>query len=356
MASANSTKSPDAEVQAWLHGRALHIAQFFSFHPSTPSSDVSGLLETAFFDCAINKRAFSVLCSVGVRNIEDVRLPDTKLSTFIQGIPVLSGDFMQGAKTMVAALHLRRMIRGINFDDVITALDKCSLSEKELVAMVKWWISIMKDDKEGPSKELLDRRTQLMDSVVATIGERDHGSGRLIRLSQIETVIVPARAGAIIPKSSPTPDTALPISLSRALPPEDLLMAFGWREFTVPDWIRFITSDVLVANEVQFDIRVSPHWAERVIRESLFRAWPGISTPIRVEIAEHLKPLTCIPTSLGMRKPADAYLPNASIFPDLPVVTFPSGTIVKDKSPLANFLHDGLGVRKHVELEIIFSR
>jgi hypothetical protein len=59
---------------------------------------------------------------------------------------------------------------------------------------------------------------------------------------------------------------------------------------------------------------------------------------------------------MGMKIPTEAYLPNVNIFHDLPIVTFPSGAVIRDNGPLATFLHDSFGVRKHVDLEIIFAR
>jgi hypothetical protein len=66
-----------------------------------------------------------------------------------------------------------------------------------------------------------------------------------------------------------------------------------------------------------------------------------------------LKDKTCIPTTSGSKIPEQAYFANANVFKDLPIVKLPSGTPIKgviEKLLLA------LGVRKHVELQLVFNR
>lgn len=66
-----------------------------------------------------------------------------------------------------------------------------------------------------------------------------------------------------------------------------------------------------------------------------------------------LTPKSCIPTSSGLQKPQLAYFPSANIFNDLPVVTFTSGSALKGNvEKLLSFV----GVRKHVDLQVVFDR
>ena len=75
--------------------------------------------------------------------------------------------------------------------------------------------------------------------------------------------------------------------------------------------------------------------------------------PDQALITGLMKEKACIPTRSGMQQPDKAYFPNATFFPDLPVVTLPKGSQVKGN--LEKVL-EALGVRKHVDLQIIFDR
>ncbi|CAG8841080.1 2793_t:CDS:2, partial [Racocetra persica] len=57
----------------------------------------------------------------------------------------------------------------------------------------------------------------------------------------------------------------------------------------------------------------------------------------------------CIPTKHGLKIPDDAYFPNVDLFPDLPIINFQNVKVVEK-------LLQKLGVRKHVELQLIFDR
>ena len=99
-------------------------------------------------------------------------------------------------------------------------------------------------------------------------------------------------------------------------------------------------------------MHLSPQWAERVL-QVLARASQSLSRARQEEVAEILREHACIPTSAGLKKPAEAYFQNAHVFHDLPIVTLPSGAAVK--GPLEKFLQ-AAGVRKHVDLQIVFNR
>ena len=54
-----------------------------------------------------------------------------------------------------------------------------------------------------------------------------------------------------------------------------------------------------------------------------------------------------------MKTPCEAYFSKADIFHDLPVIDLPSG--VQIKGHLEKLLVD-LGVRKHVEIHVVYKR
>ncbi|KAI0279555.1 hypothetical protein BGY98DRAFT_1096042 [Russula aff. rugulosa BPL654] len=130
---------PDEEIQTWLRRRALHALKFFTFYPSTPSPVVSDWMQAAFFTCAIT-HPFSIISSEGVQS----------------HLPLIPEDIVYGAKTMVAALRSREMIKDITFVDVLNELRSRPLSETEAVACLQWWIGVSKQGTT-PKQNFLKR-------------------------------------------------------------------------------------------------------------------------------------------------------------------------------------------------------
>jgi hypothetical protein len=85
----------------------------------------------------------------------------------------------------------------------------------------------------------------------------------------------------------------------------------------------------------------------------LVRGWPSLSDSDKEKVCALLRDKTCIPTSNGMTTPDQAYFPNVNIFQDLAVVSLPSGGAIR--GPMERLLQ-ALGVRKHVELQVLFNR
>jgi len=73
-------------------------------------------MENAFFAC-VTTHPFSII-SDGVRNVGQVHIPDPEFSGFLKRLPVISEDIVNGAKTTIAALRSRGMIKSISFVDV----------------------------------------------------------------------------------------------------------------------------------------------------------------------------------------------------------------------------------------------
>lgn len=129
------------------------------------------------------------------------------------------------------------------------------------------------------------------------------------------------------------------------------MAAFGWRELGIVEWLRHIASPP-APHDAEHDLHLSAQWAERVLGV-LARASQSLPKSRQDEVASLLKDHTCIPTSCGLKKPDEAYFQNAHVFHDLPVVTLPSGAVVK--GPMEKLLQT-IGVRKHVDLQIVFDR
>jgi hypothetical protein len=336
---------PDLELQAWLRARALHALKFFSFHPSTPSSVVSTSMETAFFACATT-HPFSIISSEGVRSANLVHVPDPEFSGFLKRLPVISEDIVNGARIMIAALRAREMIKNITFVDVLNELRSRPLSETETIACLKWWINV---NKQGNNPNLLQGRSQLLDALVVSINGPPE---RIMKLSDARTFLNSRTGGAIIPTEGPLPSMLLPTSVTRSFDPDVLGTVFPWKQLTIVDWLRHATDPKVAADNAEFDITLSASWAERVL-SALARAWPSLPKSAQEDVIKILSPMPCVPTSAGLKVPYQAYFASVNLFRDLPTVTMPSGASVK--GALEKVLQS-LGVRKHVELQIVFDR
>ncbi|KAL5514880.1 hypothetical protein ACEPAG_2196 [Sanghuangporus baumii] len=339
----------DEQIKEWLTSRCLHALKFFTFHASTPSSIVSNLLEAAFFSSAISK-PFSIMSSIGVKSAADVRIPDPTFSAFLTQLPVLPSEITSGAQTAVAALRTRGLIKDITFADVLNELRARPLSDKELVACMRWWVTIWTAG-ESVHSNLPHIRQQLIDSALLSLGTGT-ANEKIIPLAQIRTFVNLRSMGSILPLDGPLPDHVIPIEISRNFQAHDLMNAFGWAELSVLDWSRFIVSPAASAGGPEYDVCASAVWSERVLTV-VTKAWPSLSKVHQTELVSLFKDKPCIPTRSGMKPPGEAYFPNAHVFPDLPVVTMPKGSQVKGN--LERVL-EALGVRKHVELQLVFDR
>jgi hypothetical protein len=345
---ASPANSVDQKLQSWLQGRSLHTLKFFTFYPSTPSAEVSNLLEASFFSCAKGNQ-FPLISTAGVRDASEIRLPDSTLSGFLKHLPVLPDEILADAQVMITSLENRGMIKSITFADVLKELRSRPLEESEMIACLTWWIGV---SKQQDASSNLTHRAELLDAAILTTGQPGGTNERVIILASIQTFINSRTISSIIPLDGPLPDHLLPVTISKNFPSSDISSTFPWTELTIPKWLEHIcNTEVRLAN-VNQDLTISPIWAERVL-SILARAWPTLSAPAREEVFSHLGAIACIPTSSGMRTPDQSYFTQANIFNDLPVVTFPSGAV--PKGGLERVL-ETLGVRKHVELQIIFNR
>lgn len=345
-----SSKKPgeplDPEFQKWLYDRASHNLQFFTFHPSTPSAVVSTEMRAAFFDCVTRGQAFPIVSSAGIKSALDVRMPDPAFSAFLKELPVFPEELLLSSKEIITALRMRGMLKDITWVDVLKELRERPLSEEEMVACLQWWINTSQQDPTG----IDDIRRELLGAAVLSVGSPDGGDERIVPLQGIQTFLNPRNV--VIPIDGPLPNHLLPMSVSRKFDLIQLQRSLRWRELTVLEWVQHIVDPTVYTQKTEFSIIESAVWADRVL-QVLCRYWAALSKVNQTTIVGLLGTLTCIPTSTGMKLPNEAYFSNADIFHDLPVVTLPSGTQIRGN--LEKVLAD-LGVRKHVELQLIFNR
>jgi Protein of unknown function (DUF3684) len=342
----SSLSGAEPELQEWSEKRSLHALRFFTFHASTPSSDVSNLLEAAFFSCRTDQ-SFSIISTAGVRNSSEVRLPDVTFSAFLKQLPVLPEEALTDAPLMISSLQNRGMIKAFTFADVLNELRSRPFTEEEMVACLKWWIGL---NNRGENSTDPGFRAELLNAASLLIGTAGGADERILPLASVRTFINPKNLIAHL--DGPLPNHVLPLSVTKTLPSDSLAQCFPWAELSIVDWLQHLTEVAVRAADAEHDINRSAPWAERVLT-TLARSWPSLSNGTKDQLVALLKNQACIPTSAGMKLPEQAYFANANIFNDLPVVTLPSGVLVK--GPMERLLQ-ALGVRKHVEIQIVFDR
>lgn len=336
-------KQPDQSVQEWLDKRALHLLRFFTFHNSTPSNQISRTMEAAFFS-SLGDIPLPILTSRGVFGSNVVRMPHDELMSFLEGVPVVNTPTIEKADLMVARLQERGMLRDISLDDVVKQLAVTPLDEDQMVACLKWWQSMSRLPEYNNNL-----RVRLIEAAILTTKDVGSDAERVIPLAQIRTYLNPST----IPTDMPLPLHTLPYAISKRLKVSEFEGTFGWRELILSEWVTLMTQPPMTGGNgvADTDITISPAFSEKVIG-TIARPWGGLSSYQQTTIVAALAEVPCVPTKLGMKMPAQAYFSNVDLFPDLPIIVLPQSTI---KGNLKALLQ-ALGVRSHVELQIVFTR
>lgn len=334
---------PPQELEDWLLQRFIHVLKFFTFHHSTPSSEVSRLLEASFYGCS--SLPLRLLSSTGIREAPDIKDFDPVFSKFLKHLPVLPQSVIQEGTHTIKALQAQGMLSPITFLDVLQELRQHPLSEDELIACLKWWTGL-KQDSSGVNMAQI--RVQLLNAAVLTSTD-----GRVLPLSSVQYFINTKTLGTHIPLDGPLPVSLMPSNITKHFTPPELT-SFNWCEFTIIDWLQHISQpDVMSANP-DHDFTKSIDWAVCVLI-ILSRVWSSLSNEMHATAKKVFTGKKCIPTSCGLTTPEFSYFPNTNmtLFGDLPLVQFPSGLVIKGQmEKLLSFI----GVRKHVDLQLVFDR
>ncbi|KAF9051010.1 hypothetical protein BDZ89DRAFT_1098552 [Hymenopellis radicata] len=344
---ANAKQDPVAEEQ--LINRALHVMLFFTFHHSTPLDKVATFMQKAFFSCGL-RMPFPIITTRGVRNITEARLPDPALATFLTDLPVIPADVMYKSSRMIESLKHGELpdnqagLMLITFEDALKELRSRPINLEEAVACLRWWTT---SGAKLSEKDRVTTQKALMDAVIILLPTEGGNAERIVPLSIIKTFLDPKR----LPLDGPLPDHVLPHSISRNFTSAVLIASFHWSELSLLQWVQHIC-DPKTRTTADYDLEVSAVWAEQVLA-TLARNWSMVSGEMKGKIVVTMRQLRCIPTNSGLRIPGEVYFPGANIFPDLPVITLPSGVAVK--GPLEKAV-EGLGVRRDVELQTLFNK
>jgi hypothetical protein len=310
---------------------ALHILRTFTFGDSTPSSQVSHIIEEAFWT-AYKKPFIEVYSTRGVLPTTNVRLAKEDLSGFVEGIPVVPEALVE--EGFVNKLKEFGLITDITISDVKQELEAKALNKSQLIQFIGWaGRKAITGDIDGPTIN------SLMEVAVATVGEEDQGG--VIALGSIKNYLNVNK----IPAEVPTPPSTIPFQFTRQSSSNEL-QALGWEPLEIVPWLRFLIETNNTRDASQ-NLTASVRFAAQVLA-ILSKSWDTLSQSSKTTVVELLRYITVIPTTSGMKQPGDAFFPSVKLFDDLPTVTSCPG--VKEKFLAA------IGVRKTVDLETIFSR
>jgi hypothetical protein len=287
---------------------ALYAMKSFVFHPSTPDPKVSQIIKDAFYNCSTTDK-FPFISDQGIRYTKDIRLHNLQFAHFMK-TPVFPAQLRPISISMALPEHLR--IGTYTFKDVVKELDSRCLSESEMAACLRWWGTAF--GSQGP----LDEQHKKWRSELLKAG-RTHSGGKDVRLSSISKFIDGRMLGVRRP-DDPLPEDTIPPALVQGLTSYTIPEAFGWQEMSIIHWLRHLRNNPQAAAH---DITRMPSFAQHVLNV-LSNLWHSLDENSRSDIREILEDLTCIPTTISsvphMMRPQEAYLPEADVFRDLPVV------------------------------------
>ncbi|KAI9783718.1 MAG: hypothetical protein M1816_001199 [Peltula sp. TS41687] len=310
---------------------AIQLCQTFTFQESSPSSQVATLLHSAFwrsYDASI-----LILSSQGILPSHQVRLASEDLSSFVQGLPVVPEELVARSKRFIALLRSMGYLTDITVGDVKKELDNKALNEKQLRGFLEWSGKSLKE--ESLSAE--DLRS-MMSVAVTTV------NGKPVLLRDIHFYINPVR----MPAEMPYPSDTAPFSCTKGLP-KGIPEALGWKELQLVRWLEWLLersggSAGLAQSE---DITLSPTFSATVLAV-IYKSWENLSQYNKEQVVRLIQDRTVMPTKMGMKRPAEAYVPSVKLFDDLPIVSGLTG--MKDKFLVA------LGVRNTPDVEVVIRK
>lgn len=312
-----------------------HISNQFVFRESTPASQVGQFLENSFWTCSQNAY-LELLSSCGVLPSHKIRLAPKDLS-FMDSIPVVPDALMEQSKDFMSRLIDFGLITDITVSDIKKELESKPLTTKQLEEFLSWLVRKATDSE-------FDQATinTLLSVVVANDDVNGVPHGILV-LRDIVNYLNPSR----IPADLPLPPIVMPFRYTRGLQ-NSQLATLGWSELQVDTWVRWlIETDISGSLPVDQCITRTPAFAARVL-PVLSKQWESLLPQSKANIIKLFQQHPVIPTKFGMKKPNEAYFPSVRLFEDLPIVSGLSS--VKEKFLVT------LGVRKTVELNVIFER
>lgn len=311
-----------------LYDDAIHVMKQFTFTSTTPSSNVGQFIQYGFWQCAKDK-SIELLSTKGVLPSNKIRLP-TGIS-FLEGLPILPEPLIKGAPEFVKSLTSTLKLVEVQMSDIIDQLERKALAGDQVGEFLKWAAKQRISDAIAP-----DALRSLFEVAVIT----DVEQVTPILLGRMEHVVNKSKLAEKIP----LPDNTLPWHITKSLSQKEI-EALGWTELGVCEWLNFLVTRKFPPAETDFT--KSAEFAN-LMMSIISKNWEKESQARKDYIVDILKHKPCIPTKQGsIRKPNETYFPTVKLFEDLPIHSLQG---VKEKVLVA------LGIRKTVELKIVFDR
>ncbi|OCH93196.1 hypothetical protein OBBRIDRAFT_885709 [Obba rivulosa] len=343
-----SWPSGPIDIRSSAYQQALHVIQFFTFHRSTPSPEVSDRLRQAFLSCSATKTC-SVISSAGIRDLWSIRIfNDPSYAKFIKNWPTLPDKDDKRVKQMIQSvldhdefdkLHLRAQ-------DCINEFKERTLDGSEGVDLLLWF-NRLRLDPEAKEKQLAELKGMIFPHVRITT-TAPNGHMTTFTLGAIRYFVDSSYVASNLPANAPLPENVIPSNLSRTFDAK-CLQWFGWKPLTTVDWLRCVVASGVREADATYDITKSPRCAEEVLT-FLAKAWISLTLEQRSEVTHILEGITCIPTSAGIVLPREAFIHATAVLRELPVLRLPqlgAGDFA--------MLQD-LGVRQHVDFRTFLEK
>ena len=328
----HGTKVTKEEVAHFMP-EAAHTLKTFTFSESTPSSQVSQIIEEAFWT-AYKKPSIEIYSTRGVLSTTKVRLATEDLSGFVEGIPVVPDALVKDP--LIEKLKDFGLISEITIGDVKQELEAKALTKEQLIQFISWaGKKAITGDIDGPTIH------SMLDVAVATVGGDVEGQGDIVTLGSIKNYLNVQK----IPPEVPIPPATIPFQFTRSSSADEL-RALGWEPLEIVPWLRFLVETNTSRPKTENLTSHVPFAAQVLL--ILSKNWEYLSSSSKSTVVTLLQNVTVVPTRAGMKKPGEAFFASVKLFDDLPIVVSCPG--VKEK-----FL-SAIGVRKTVDLETIFSR
>ncbi|CAG8684217.1 uncharacterized protein OCT59_009731 [Rhizophagus irregularis] len=223
--------SPHHEL---LEKWTAHVIAHFTYNASTPNVQVSKIVETQFFNCL--KQNLHILSTNGIHPITNVRLPNPEMAGFIKTVPLIPKSLLEQCEPFFNKAKNTNLTVELSFEDVLVELKSRTLSEEEIIKLLKWWISYLSKGNQYDTRLL--KFTRINDSSQT--------------LDTIKFYLNPHKISSYID----IPFEVIPYNISKNFTQQELTDILKWTELPL------INSEKLIVNNP--GLEPDPKFAEKV--------------------------------------------------------------------------------------------
>jgi hypothetical protein len=317
----------DNQSAPWVYNKVGHNLQMFHFQTSTPASIVGRIISEHFNKS--NNRPLEMISNQGsMMPIIRLRLPPPKdLGEFIKTTPTLPEAFLSTCPTVIEDFKKRRILIEISVADILQEISDRALPLNEMLSFMRWWIRSVYEKKvtRGDLEVLQKNLLYLKEECPFPMSGITHFSTH-----------------KLVPPGLPLPLYCLWSEISKNFESKDLQGCFwNWKELKLIEWVTFIVGTSAFGTDVKYT---------SVVMQTISRHFQNSPQAERAVIVSLLTNKACVDTQLGLKVPSDAYFASVSLFEDLPKLSVECARVTSE-----GFLK-AIGVREHVELQLIFDR